>query len=93
MMNTIESVWVFHGIDARFAGGVFTDVSLAEAWILKHRLTGVLTQYPINAGCYDWAIEEELFAPTKNEHYTSTFVGKFTTAAQEHIHFEEGIRC
>lgn len=89
----MDSIWVFHGMNGRFTSGVFTDIGLAEEWILKHALTGILTLYPINVGCYDWAIKKELFTPTKEEHYTPAFIGKFSTASQVHIHFEDGIRC
>jgi len=89
---SIHTVWLFHGADGRFAGGVFTDIALAEKWIFEHRLTGVLTEYPVNTGVFNWAIDTGLFTPKKEEHHSPAFIGKFTTAAQEHFHYENGVR-
>lgn len=88
---TVDSVWIFHGARARFSGGVFTERATAELWILAHRLTGILTRYPVDVGVYDWAVKNEYFLPEKPEHQTSSFVGGFTSARMEHIHFADGI--
>lgn len=37
----------------------FSSVSKAEEWIKKHKLSGVLTAYPLNDGVYDWAISHD----------------------------------
>lgn len=89
---SVNSIWVFHGINGRFASGVFTERKLAEEWIFTHKLTGVLTEYPINVGVYDWAINSGIFKKKKEEHSTSEFIGKFTTAGQEHFHYEDGVQ-
>lgn len=47
----MEGVWVFNG-GGDFPAGVFTTRELAEAWIAKHRLVGVLTKYPLDIGVY-----------------------------------------
>ncbi|WP_449405068.1 DUF7710 domain-containing protein [Hymenobacter baengnokdamensis] len=39
---------------------------------------------------YDWAIQEKLFEPRKPEHYATGFIQRFTTASQEHYHYEDG---
>ena len=49
---------VFHGTSARFSGGVFSQKDIAEEWIAKHKLSGVLTEYPLDTGVYDWAVKE-----------------------------------
>ena len=85
-----QSVWVFHGEGARFAGGVFSEREHAEAWIRKHLLTGMLTRYPLDTGVYDWAVESELFRITKEKHGTPHFIGMFSSAHQEHYHYEKG---
>lgn len=85
-----ETVWVFHGNEGRFSGGAFTTRELAETWIHEHRLTGVLTAYPLDTGAYDWAVRERLFAPTKPHHSTPSFIGGFTSASQDHFHYEDG---
>lgn len=81
------SVWVFHGEGAKFASGVFTSKDLAEAWIQKHKLKGILTEYPLDTGVYDWAVECNLFTPTKEHHQSPEFIGRFTSALQQHEHY------
>lgn len=83
------SVWVFHGEGAKFASGIFTSKDLANAWIQKHRLAGILTEYPLDTGVYDWAVEQGAFTPKKEAHDTPSFIQRFTSAAQQHEHFFE----
>lgn len=86
------SVWVFNSGWQGFPGGVFRDKNLAETWIAKHKLTGTLTRYPLDEGAYDWAIEQGLFRPKKEKERTAEFIGKFSTASQDHFHYEDGVR-
>lgn len=85
-----RTVWVFVADGGRFPGAVFDNRELADEWILRHRLTGVLTEYPLNIGAYDWAIERGFFLPKKEEHNTAEFIGRFSSASQEHFHYEDG---
>lgn len=89
--------WVFNGQGGRFPGGIFTDRALAEDWIRLHRLTGVLTAYPLNEGCFDWAsrnnclnMKSETLARKQSD---PLFIGSFSTASQEHFHYEDGERA
>ena len=63
-MTPENPIWVFNGSRANaqvgLPGGIFTDKSLADAWIARHKLTGVLTAYPLNEGCFDWAVANHL---------------------------------
>lgn len=86
----MNEVWVFHGAGGRFTSGVFATQAQAEAFISQYRLAGVLTKYPVGISTYDWATQEQLFEPEKPEHYESGSVQRFTTASQEHFHYEEG---
>ncbi|PSL47420.1 hypothetical protein CLV51_102267 [Chitinophaga niastensis] len=88
----IENIWIFNGADSRFASGAFDDIKKAEEWISTNKLTGTLTNYPVNIGVYHWAIENEFFSPKKKEHTSPEFIGKFSSASQEHFHYEEGKR-
>jgi hypothetical protein len=87
-----EDIWVFHGDGARFSGGVFTSLEKAEAWIFKHSLSGLLTAYPKDVGSYDWCVDNGFFTPKKEVHKSSQFVGGFTSAHQEHYHYENGTK-
>jgi hypothetical protein len=86
------SVWIFSG-PRGFSGGVFQSRELGAAWIQKHKLTGVLTKYPINVGVYDWAIANNLFRPLKEREFSPEFIARFTSASQDHFHFEDGVEC
>jgi hypothetical protein len=84
-------VWVFQApLKLKFAGGVFASRDEAEAWIERHRLSGVLTLYPVGEGAYDWAIEMGLFQPKKPHESEPPFIAGFTTASQPHHHYEDG---
>jgi hypothetical protein len=87
---TNESIWVFHGAESRYTSAVFTERAIAEAWIFENALSGMLTKYPLNVGIYDWAIQNGYFTPKKEAHTSPDFIGKFTTASQEHFHYENG---
>lgn len=88
------AVWVFSGVSQgrfTFPGGVFTDRGMAEEWIERHKLSGTLTRYPLNTGVYDWAIARGAFAPKRPHHISAEFIGTFSSASQEHYHYEQGI--
>lgn len=85
-------VWLFNGEGAHFASGVFSELSLAEDWISKHSLTGILTEYPVDEGVFDWAIEHNLFKPKPDKRLDAVFIGRFTSGAQEHFHYVAGRR-
>jgi len=89
-MNEFNKVWIFHGQGGRFASGVFLSLSKAEDWIKNHKLTGLLTEYPVDEGVYDWALKNDWFEVKKPNQAESTFIQGFTSASQEHFHFENG---
>lgn len=89
-------VWIFNGKGGHFPGGVFSRRELAHAWIAYHKLNGVLTCYPLGEGCMDWAIRTGLFKIAKPESSNLArskdpdFVGSFSSALQDHVHYENG---
>ena len=87
MMSTI---WVFVANGASLPSGVFRGQDSAKEWIKKYSLSGLLTEYPIDVGVYDWAIGKGLFNPRFPSQQSSEFIGKFTSAYLNHIHFENG---
>lgn len=79
------TVWVFNGDGgAGFPSGVFASRASAEAWIRQNKLTGVLTEYPLGVGVYDWAVQRNLFVPKRPEHSSPKFIGGFSSAHQSH---------
>ncbi len=87
-----NDIWLFHSDTGRFSTGAFSSLEGAEHWIRQHQLTGVLTRYPLDAGVYEWAITNGLFEPAKELEHSSDFIGRFTSASQEHYHYENGER-
>ncbi|MEJ1164413.1 hypothetical protein V9K97_11960 [Variovorax sp. CCNWLW186] len=86
----MNSVWVFNGAGGRFPSAIFEEKSEAEEWIRKHRLTGVLTKYPVGTSVYQWALETDNFKIKNERDQSPEFIQKFSSAAQEHMHYENG---
>ena len=88
----MNSVWVFNGARSQFPAGVFSERALAEAWIKQYKLTGVLTAYPLDKGVYDEAVDNSWFKPQREDQRSPEFIGRFSSASQEHYHYENGER-
>jgi hypothetical protein len=85
-------VWVFSGYGGQFPSGVFTTLAKADEWIGKHKLSGVLTWYPLDVGVYEWTIEMKYFLPRKEYQKTAAFIQTFSSAHTGHYHYENGSR-
>jgi hypothetical protein len=83
-------VWIFNNSKGMFPGGVFTTLEIAEKWIFVNKLTGVLTQYPLDVGSYDWAKANGLVSEKLARKVTGDFVGSFSSASFLHFHYEKG---
>ncbi|MCU0714236.1 MAG: hypothetical protein MUC43_19435 [Pirellula sp.] len=83
-----QCVWVFNGVKASFPSGVFTSRENAEAWIKEHNLEGTLTLYPVDQSAYDNAIANGWFNPKLPHQKLPEFIQRFTSASQEHYHYE-----
>jgi hypothetical protein len=81
-------VWIFSGVRNHFPSAVFYEKEQAETWIAENGLSGTLTKYPVGISVYDWAVKKGVFVPTTAEHASPDFVANFSSAAQEHFHFE-----
>lgn len=88
-----QSVWIFHGDGASHAAGVFLTCESAVAWIEAHRLSGLLTEYPVGDGSYDLAVRDGHFHPTKPHHGTPEHVAGFSPGWTKHVHFRGGERA
>ena len=86
----MDAVWVFNGTGGRFPAAVFASREKAEAWIAMHRLSGTLTRYPIDEPIYEWAICNGFFKPTREDQMRAAFIQRFSSASQEHFHYEDG---
>ena len=91
-MTNAQSVWIFVGAGGKFPAGVFGSVSPAEEWISKHSLTGILTKCSVGVGTFDEAVREGTFSPRNEREKSPEFIGRFSSASQEHFHYEDGER-
>jgi hypothetical protein len=86
----VETVWVFNG-GGGFPAAVFSTREKAEEWIASRRLSGILTEYPLDVSLYDWAITNGTFKPKRPEHSEPQFIGRFSSAHTDHYHYEDGV--
>ena len=91
MMSETEKVWVFNGGRNPFPSAVFSSRERAEAWIKENKLSGTLTAYPVDVGVYDWAVSKGYFSPKRQDQKSPNFIAGFSSASQEHYHYQEGI--
>ena len=85
----MDSVWVFNG-GSNFPSAVFTTRDRAETWIASEKLSGVLTKYPLDIPVYEWAVASGAFRPTRPDQSEPQFIGRFSSASQEHYHYTDG---
>ncbi|MCP4457115.1 MAG: hypothetical protein GY816_03660 [Cytophagales bacterium] len=95
-MKPRKTIWVFNGAGGQLSGGIFEDIIDAESWISQNSLTGMLTEYPVNIGVFDWAEQEDLVnmrtEKLAEKRTDPNFIGSFTTASMNHFHYEDGKR-
>lgn len=52
-------IWVFNSLRPvkpySFSSAVFTSVEIADSWVAFHGCSGVLSEYPVDTGFFDWA--------------------------------------
>ena len=88
----MSEVWVFNGNRASFPSAVFSSRAKAESWISERKLTGTLTNYPLDVPVYDWVVDGEMWQPKEPHQCEPKFIAAFSSAHQEHYHYEDG-RC
>jgi len=50
-----------------------------------------LTEYPLDIGAYDWAIQHGHFKPKHEHQRQPSFIEKFSSAALNHFHYWNGV--
>ena len=83
-------IYVFIGNQGKLPGGVFSTRPLAEEWIQINKLSGRLTEYPIDLGVYDWAVGTGRVRKLQASYCTPDIVGGFSSHL-DHWHFEDGL--
>ena len=85
-----ERVWIFHGEGAAFACAVFRSETEGRGWAARHGVTGILAEYPVGDGCYDVAVREGWFRPSKDHHGSPSHVAGFSPGLG-HVHLRGGV--
>jgi hypothetical protein len=75
----------------RHAAGIFHSLEDASAWAARHRLTGIVTEYPLGDGCFDVAVRERRLSPSKLHHGTPANVAAFSPGWTRHVHIVDGV--
>ncbi len=83
-------MWVLN-CGGTFPCGIFESKEKANDIILKYKLSGCLSYYPLNKLIYEWVEEKGFFSPKNDYQKTAKFIGCFSSAYQEHYHYEDGI--
>jgi len=87
-VDELKSVWVFNGLGGTFPAAVFRSQDRAEAWIRSNGVEGTLTEYPLDISAYDWCLSNGYFTPEREDQKQAKFKQQFSSAYQEHFHFE-----
>lgn len=83
-------IWIFNGPRNSFPSATFSTLEKAESWIKENKLSGTLTQYPIDIPVYDWAINNGYFKPKNELQKNAKAIANFSSASQEHFHYTDG---
>lgn len=86
------TVWVFAGRPSGGVGGVFSDLESAERWIEGHSLSGLLSEYPLDEGVFDWVSRTGRIEPAFAEAAPTGVIGSFRSHLNHH-HYEGGKRA
>ena len=86
MKETMNTVYVFTGINAGLAAAVFTSKEKAIEWVNQTGVSGTLTEMPLDISAYEHAIQNNLFEPKKEVQREPRFIATFTSRLW-HDHF------
>lgn len=89
-IEDVRMVWVFVGDTARLPSAVFSTLERAQAWIARHRISGLVTQYPLDVPVIDWAVAQGVYSPKPGDEHDTWKIQTFTSAAQRHYHYVDG---
>lgn len=88
--HKMQTVWIFSGDGARHPAGVFAIKEEGLAWARAKGVSGLLTAYPVGDGCYDIAVRDGHFRPSKPHHGSPEHVAAFSPGWTEHVHLIDG---
>lgn len=88
----IKYAYVFNAEKSCFASAVFSSHKKAVQWIEQHALSGLLTEYPLNSGCYDWALAQGYFKQACAIDSSPIFIASFVSSYQKNWRFKHGVK-
>jgi hypothetical protein len=86
-----STAWLFTGSSNPIPSGVFSSKERAASWITDNRLTGQLTEYPLNISIYDWAIEKGALISGSIEKRGPNYIQGNTYAGQPRYECLDGV--
>ncbi len=95
-MKPDNCIYIFIGSGSQFPSAAFYSLNEIEAWVSKHKLTGMVSAMPVDQGLFEWASENGAFSmkeeKLKEKELDPYFIASCTTASLEHYHYENGIK-
>lgn len=85
-------IWVFNGDGGIFPSGVFETQDKAELWIKHYSLSGTLSKYPVGISVYEYAIQNNTFAPKTEFQRNADFISTFGRGYIAHTHNKNGFQ-
>ena len=91
-----QTVWLFTSAsndvvpDAHIPQAAFRTLAAADRWVRTLKPSGMLTEYPMNIGVFEWATARGVFKPRRDDQRATPFIETFSDASQAHAHYELG---
>jgi len=57
--------------------------------VVENDLRGVLTEYPLGTGVYDWLLESGRLNIKRDEQKMPGYIARFSSAHQDHYHYDD----
>jgi len=86
-------IWLFI---SDVPSAAFTSKNEAEQWIQDNKLSGVLTAFPLDKSCFDWAVENDALSvraeKIEEKKANPQFIASCLPASLAHFHYHNGIK-
>lgn len=85
----MSSIWVFQEGWGILPRAVFRSREEGDRWVVENDLRGVLTEYPLGTGVYDWLLESGSLNIKRDEQKMPGYIARFSSAYQDHYHYDD----
>ncbi len=85
-----QTVWLFTSAsndvvpDAHIPQAAFRTLAAGDRWVRTLKPSGMLTEYPMNIGVFEWATARGVFKPRRDDQRATPFIETFSDASQAH---------